>query len=787
MYRNRRSFSAYAVLLLAMVAAFGLQPSRAADFIWTGGGADGNWTTGGNWDGGVAPTGAITDTIRLAGVAGLTPVVDVNDPWSLNNLYFISGASPFTLSGNTLRFAGSAGDMLFNQSTVTQTIENAISIASNKTVQATSGHLVLSGNIALGGTMNFRGGGSVTLNGLITGSAGLSRTDPGIVYITNDNNDFAGDVSIAHGVFEVGSIADAGVVCALGKGSTIVLSQQTYGTADAGTLRYTGGTASTNRTIQMRSNAPSGTPVGRPTIEVTNPDTTLTFTGNFEYNGSSSSGRFWQLIGAGNGVIEGNITTTDAGIRKAGTGMWTLAGNNTYEGATTVEVGILRVLHNNALGTTDGATIVSTGAQLQIAGGLTLAEAFTLSGEGQNYAGALRSTSGNNTLTGLVTLPGYARMTAAAGTLDVTGGVSGGTGTFVVNANSGAVLRFTTNPVTLGETAQFYSDSSGTVVLGVAGNTWGTTVVAGGTVRADVANALPANSALSIGLSYSPGGTFDLNGFNQTVSELRHGTTNVGTRTVTSATAATLTVNQNTNSTYDGALTGNLALIKSGTGTLTLAGENSHSLATTFSGGTLALSHATSVNPIAGSTIIDIHSGAFLDVTGLTAADGLALANGQTLRGTGTLLGNLTSTSGSSLAPGDSPGVFTIEGHYAQDSGATLAIEIAGKDAPGVDYDLLTIHGNASLAGWLDVSLLGGFTAQLGDYFDVLTTTGSLDIAGMSLTGDLPNPVFGWWDASVVGGVDGAILRLTAIPEPSAALLAWLAIGGLVGFTRRRR
>lgn len=142
---------------------------------------------------------------------------------------------------------------------------------------------------------------------------------------------------------------------------------------------------------------------------------------------------------------------------------------------------------------------------------------------------------------------------------------------------------------------------------------------------------------------------------------------------------------------------------------------------------------------------------------------------------------------GGTLAPGNSVGTTTIFGNYSQAAAGTLEIEIAGTGAGGTDYDLVNVYGDASLAGWLDVSLLGGFTADLGDYFDVLTTTGSLDIAGMSLTGDLPNPVFGWWDAAVVGGIDGSILRLTAVPEPSGALLALLAVGGLLGFTRRRR
>lgn len=36
---------------------------------WTGAGADNNWTTGGNWSGGTAPTTGAVDDIVFDGVA----------------------------------------------------------------------------------------------------------------------------------------------------------------------------------------------------------------------------------------------------------------------------------------------------------------------------------------------------------------------------------------------------------------------------------------------------------------------------------------------------------------------------------------------------------------------------------------------------------------------------------------------------------------------------------------------------------------------------------------------
>jgi hypothetical protein len=75
-----------------------------------------------------------------------------------------------------------------------------------------------------------------------------------------------------------------------------------------------------------------------------------------------------------------------------------LDGNNTYTGATNVTAGTLIANHANALGTLAGATTVSSGATVRIAGGLTIGEAFTISGTGKqvsavNY-GALHLNSG---------------------------------------------------------------------------------------------------------------------------------------------------------------------------------------------------------------------------------------------------------------------------------------------------------------------------------------------------------------------------------------------------------
>jgi len=80
---------------------------------------------------------------------------------------------------------------------------------------------------------------------------------------------------------------------------------------------------------------------------------------------------------------------------------------------------------------------------------------------------------------------------------------------------------------------------------------------------------------------------------------------------------------------------------------------------------------------------------------------------------------------GGSIVIGTSPGEMQLSGSYVQ-NGGVLEIELAEADLAGAEYDLLSITGGASLAGGLDVSLLDGFTPELGDRFVFLSATGGV-------------------------------------------------------------
>ena len=115
---------------------------------------------------------------------------------------------------------------------------------------------------------------------------------------------------------------------------------------------------------------------------------------------------------------------------------------------------------------------------------------------------------------------------------------------------------------------------------------------------------------------------------------------------------------------------------------------------------------------------------AFIQNAGQTVLNGgnftfsqVAQLLGGTLTGTGTITGSVSNNA--AIGTGASPGLLAISGNYTEGPNAHLAIKLGGTSA-GTNYDQLSVGGNASLAGSLDLSYWNGFTPSATNVFTVL-------------------------------------------------------------------
>jgi autotransporter-associated beta strand protein len=380
-------------------------------------------------------------------------------------------------------------------------------------------------------------------------------------------------------------------------------------------------------------------------VTITNLAKTMTWASSVGDNGSNYA---LNVVGGGMLTITGNLGIGGR-VTVAGNGSLTLASANSYTGATTVSGGTLFVAHNNALGATNGVTEVSGPYTIQLLNNITVAdETINLGGQGVDNKGALQAASGGtSTWNGPIVLNEYnpsgwtPRLGyKSSGVLMVLGPIKPGVGSHLWISGDQA---------------------SGRVVIASTNNTYtGITGIIRGTLALGANNALPIVTTLdmhpaSAATEYS---RFDLNGFNQTLAAL-YETTTPSPRIVTNSsdTASVLTVKQNANTVYSGRITGNLGLVKDGSGSLTLAGTNTYTGTTALKNGTLVIGCDGALSPdtplvisngtlnagawinsakqlaVVGTAVIDLGSGAGV----LTFAD----SSSQTWTGTLNLIGTL--------------------------------------------------------------------------------------------------------------------------------------------------
>jgi len=167
----------------------------------------------------------------------------------------------------------------------------------------------------------------------------------------------------------------------------------------------------------------------------------------------------------------------------------------------------------------------------------------------------------------------------------------------------GPASRFTEKPITTGSLTCHSYD--GGIIFGVAGNTFTTFTACGYFNRTDVPNAWSPALTLIQGDGSHGYSVLNLNGNDQIVGAWRSGRDNSDPRILYSVAPATFTVNQSSDTLFNGAITGAVSVVKLGSGNLTLTNAFiTTSGGFTVSNGTLTVANKGTFGPNSTNIVV---------------------------------------------------------------------------------------------------------------------------------------------------------------------------------------
>lgn len=714
----------FAVIAFVSTLAVGnlapLTASAAPDTCTWVGASGGFWATAANWsgcdNGGVPENG---DSLVFPAGASNTIMNNNLSSLSVESITFNGGG--YLITGNDFTITGITA-ITANQSA---------SISANVTYNSGS-HVNIypaaGTTLSLGGVSNFALSsfyevnigsssftGNVTFNGNITGSAASQFiVQNGAHAIVNGSTNTYTATTVgaeSNGVFEcnsatcfgdnANSIYMGGGTVQIGTSATFSNNLQTSTTtSDVSRLTANNDVSITGSSSTVNDDLRIDQLTASKSLQLTG---SATLNGNIDVYGNSTSSNVkfdGVLSGAGNvNVHSGNA--------------W-MSASNTFTGVVTIMSGAVAMADQvNSLGATSGNTVVQSGGSLMLdtPSATTIAEPINVVGTGvgpNSYKGAIyvASTSNDVALSGNIALAGNSTVynDAVGKDLSLNGAISG------------------TGNLTL--TALWDPSDSGSITFGGgSANTYnGDTTVNGGTVYFQKTGAIPANLTVETADTgsnranvyfYTSSNVMSNSGVvtmgPNTIDHLTFGANNeiIGGLKGTGGVVQIQTdgdkviIDQSTNTTYAGSFytDGNIGTFeKKGTGTLTLTGNYQNS----------------------SDKITFVASEGALSINGnvKTTNGGNVSVNGGKLKGTGTV--NDLSTSGGTVAPGNSPGKLTV-GSLTLDPTNTLEIEIDG-NVSGTSYDVIESSGAVNLAG-ATLSVKPSYTPSAGQVFTIITGT----------------------------------------------------------------
>lgn len=483
-------------------------------------------------------------------------------------------------------------------------------------------------------------------------------------------------------------------------------------------------------------------------------------------------------------VFLSGLVSGAGGLTKIGAGTAVLNGANEYLGVTTVSAGILSVRHGSGLGSTDAGTVVASGAQLQLEGGITVSgETLTIKGEGGGTAtvqGALRNVSGNNVWTGSIAADTsvITRVVSTSGTLSLGGQITmtGTHGNGLVFQGDGAIV--VSGDMSGDGSITRSSTGTGRLLLTGVNTFGGNTTVSNGTVQygrlVSFYNGVVSTTTLGK-ITVANGATlaFNVGGAGEfTAAEIDIVNDRVFS---TGARLGIDTTNAGAVFTYGVALTnwGNganaLGLTKTGDNMLQLTAANSYTGSTMVNGGTLKITHELGLGTAAGGTAVG--SGATLQLQGGLTVVGEALS----LAGEGVSnAGTLRSISGNNVWTGNiSANTSSIVRITSETAGQTLTL--AGDiTTTGTNSNGLVLQGNGNITVTGNIVGNGSLTkSSMGT--GLLLLTGANTYGGSTL---ISNAVLQVGQAGV-----GSIANTSSVLVNGGTLSGTGTVGGPVNLS----
>jgi fibronectin-binding autotransporter adhesin len=765
---------------IACMLALGTVNAHAQSLTtWTGGGASGDWSTAGNWNGG-APTTTGTWGLTFSGstqTSSTNTIGGTTDTITLSSLAFNNTAAM------ALSAAGSRTLTLINNAAVTMNTNPPSGSTTTVNIPIT---LLGSSTFTINGFRFLR------LDGVVSGTGGMSLASGGGTLYLGNNNTFSGGFNL------LGSQVDIGANPAFGNGALYLL---------AGTLNPRGGT----KTI-----ANSGTIAGDISLNTNNQGSQLVLNGSFDLNGGTRT----LSIGLNSGGAFFGGVLSNGGITKTGsTGLLALSGANTYSGTTTIGSGTLQIGNAGTTGSLNPASVITGSSVATLAfnrtntitqgtdfnsviggaigvaqvgsGTLVLNGVNTYTGKTIIQSGAVSvatinnaNANGNLGTNGTIDLGGSTTTgalvyTGVGETTDRVINLAGTTGGGTLDQSGSGLLRFTSALTTTG---------SGAKTLTLQGSTAGA-----GEVSGVIVDYTGAGGPLATGLTKAGSGTWTLSGTNTysgvttvnagvlTVSSLGNGGSNSGigassnaagnlvlgggSLRYTGATATTdraFTLTAATTSTIDVATAGNTltftgstasttgALAKAGSGTLVFTGSAAYTGATAINAGTLqlgnggttgALNASSAISGSAGATLAFSRSDTITQGTHFNSVIGGAINVAQIGTGTVTLSGANTYTGTTSVSSGvlvTSTSNRIANNSPIQMTGGTLqfggddTVAAIGGTGGTIDVGISRLTSSVTTSSTFSGSLIGNRTAGAGAGFSGFSKTGSgtLTLAG---------------------------------------------------------